>query len=751
MTEKNERYSLSTLMAFVLVAVLPMAVATGFSNFERSRDIVLAILASLALIGWAVGALRSTKGVSLFSPGTLLLGGIFLFYVLLSLFWTPVFLLGQLSVITWVSLGILFLILVAPPGRKPEFLDFATATATGAIAAGVFGLYEFFGGTALIPVWRPSGIAGGFDSIVFASSYYLLALPIVIAGLATSPKGIRRWFMAISLGLGGAHFAMVVSPLLLALLGAAMVLAALPFIMAKKFGKTGPSAQALITSLVVLLVGALGMVVVERPTKETDANDLPRISPSVEFHDEQASDDILRWPYFAADRMESPLDQRFRPYLNSTIRGLVEQEPLLGHGPAGWRMNHLDIAHDGDEAVRKLFYHHPRFSSPHSDYGRVLVEQGILGFLFFLLFLAGICTALAGGIRSKEGEEKTSLALWAVSTTFLAGLAMMYFIPVLELKSSAAVFVAAAAMGIALSSQTNKKSQWLKERRLFKGAMVFPLLALLVATGVSIGLTAPTVIHAKSALARGQADHLMVRSFFAEALDHYLDAHAIYPAYGEVAFNISLAYGLTGKRARGYEAALEAVELAPHDSRILTHAATLALHTGRIDRAMEFGHHAVRTGPNHIAAYDAYAAALQRRARYDDSAVVLQRGLERGLPLEFSAIFNLRLGMLYADQFSEPEKAIEYLEMAQKQMPHGPEREFIGFRLNELEKRIERELLEEEGLPIPPHLLPAEPHNHNHGPGGHHHGPGHNHPGGHDHGAPVMPGLPSEGEDHYHR
>lgn len=741
MTETFERYSLSTLVAFVLVAILPMAVATGFSNFERPREIVLAIGAGLALISWAASAFRHKAGITIHSPGTLLLGSVFLLYTIASLFWSNLFLLAQLSVISWGALGILFFVLVAPMGKKPTFLDFSTAVAAGTIAAGAFGLYEVFGGMALHPVWRPSGITGGFDAMSFGASYYVLVLPLLTAAVSLA-RGSRRWFLTGGLLLGALHFAMLSTPIFIAILGGAMVLAALFFVGFGHRQFTVTSCSAIILGVLTTIIALAGLVIMERPDYETDAVDLPRIAPSPLFHAEQATDELVRWPYFAADRTEAPNDLRFRPYLNGIIGELIAQEPILGHGPAGWSLMQTDVVDPTHPEIQNLFYHYPRFDSPHSTYGRVLVEQGYLGFVFFLLSLAGLLTAFFGGLRADNSTDTVRLELWALFSVFLASLAMMYFVPLLELKSSAALFVGSSALGVIRATQLHSSSPWLQVRSYLQANPIAPLFAILAAAIVASAMAGPTLLHAKASLIRGHADHLMLRSYFKDALAEYSTAHNIYPAYGEVLYNIALAHSMLGATEGGQAAITEAVELAPHDARILTHAASLALRTQRFDTAMELGHHAMRTGPTYIPGYDAYAASLQRRARHDDAAAVLKRALELDeLPDEYASLFNLRLGLIYDQQFEAPAEALTFLGLARDLAPEGAERNLINNRITELQKKIERQKLEAEGMPIPEHLLPEEPHQHI--PGEPHHGQPHP-------GTPVMPGLPNDEHDHYH-
>lgn len=107
-----------------------------------------------------------------------------------------------------------------------------------------------------------------------------------------------------------------------------------------------------------------------------------------------------------------------------------------------------------------------------------------------------------------------------------------------------------------------------------------------------------------------------------------------------------------------------------------------------------------------------YTAALQRRARYADSARVLEAALNREPPRRDRARLLTRLGRLYEGQLGKPEKALELLTEALQLTTHGLERELLSGRVNELEKRLEREKLQRQGLPIPPHLMPEPEHHH---------------------------------------
>ena len=744
MKGRNETLSLSTLLVFAAVAVVPVAVATGFSNFERARHLALVGFAAMALLSWGVGLVRRKK-VTVASPGTVAIGGAFGLVVIASMAWSGWALFGVLSVLTWVSLGVVFLVLVAPVGRSPRFLEWTTAVAAGAMGSGGIGLYEFFGGGAVTPFWDPAGVAGGFDSMAFATAYYVLAVPLLIGSLGLA-KGLRRWFMALALLLAVLHLGLVVDAVSLVVWMGVMGAVALGVHTVRGEQTGTPLRLTMVASLLAVAVTIAGFVLFERPEEPTVAVDLPRVSSTSAFEEEMAQSSVIRWWYFAADRTESALDQRYRPYLNSVARGLWEEEPLLGHGAGGWWLMQTHVIDDGDPHIRKMFERYPAFRSPHSAYARVLVEQGALGLILFLLFLAGIMTAVVGGARDADpvGEEH-QIITWALASTVLVGVALMAFVPVLELGSSGVLWFGTAALAVAYAARRNDRRTWLAVREVGADNLFVRFGTALLAISVAIAMVYPAALHGQSALERGEADHLMLQSRFSEAVPLYMQAHERYPAHPEVLFNVAMAHHLGGNTLQGSDAIEEAIEMRPYDARFLSHAGHVALREHHISTALKLGQQAVRVGPNYLKGYEVYASALQRRGRYSDSAVLFESLLDREVPTLQRGTLRTRYAILLAEQLKEDEKALEQFEMVLSELPAGAERELIGDRIEELERRIKRKELEEQGKPIPPELHPdldvdVHRHDHHHGDD---HGPLHHHDPAHH-----LPGHDHEGHDH---
>ena len=722
MTKRDEsKLSLSTLLVLALTAVVPLSVATGFSNFERPRQAVLVVLAAVALIAWAVGWVRRGR-IEMASPGTVALGAAFLGSVALSLVWSGVTAFGALSVLIWVSLGVVFLILVAPVGKAPEFLDWVTAVGAGTLGAGGLGLYELFGGEGLAVVWAPAGLTGGFDAMAFASAYYMVAVVLLIGGVAVS-RGARRWFLAAALLSGTLHLGLVADTLVLGVMAASMVAMAVVvgLLTSAEGGRNSWLAAGL--GVLVLAVAIGGSMMFDRPDAPTAADDLPRVSASGEFDSERAQRPRMSWWYFAADRVESYPDHRFRSYLNSVTRGLWQKEPIIGHGAGGWWLSQTDVVDISDPHVDRMFERYPAFKSPHNDYARIVVEQGAVGLILFVLWLLGVATAVGAGMRRAGAAggagQKESIITWALATALVIGAAAMLFVPLLELVSSAVVFVGAAALAVGEAARRHGGHGWLSVVTAGENTPWVRFGTVAVSLVVAAAMVIPAVLHAKSALDRGYADHLMLMGQQYDAIELYESAHETYPAHAEVLYNIAVAHRVEGDREKGLELVEEALQMRPYDARFHVHAGEIQVGERRMRVAVEHGAEAMRTAPRHLQGHEIYSSARQQRGEFTRAAEVLEAMVDMEPPSDDRLSVRIQLATLYSVYLDEPEKARDHFDKAREDIPTGVERALIDDRIEELEQRLEREFLEEEGLPVPPELQPEiddphDPHHHHH-------------------------------------
>ena len=722
-------------------AALPVVALTGFSNFERGRQAVLVPSAALLLIVWAVGLIRR-GGVQLSAVGVAGLGVAFFGVAGASFLWSDVPLYGVLSASMWVALGAMAWVVFAPVGRALRFADWSTAVGVGVIGAAALGMYEWAGGDLLTPVWDPPGVAGGFDAMSFASAYYVISLPLVCGALGLRGAGrLRRGVGIAALVLGTLHVSLVARPLDVVTVLCAAVVALLVGIVARRRSEGGwrVGLGRLVWPTLVLVVGlGAGLVLSERPTSPNDANDLPRVRPSLAFLDDLAADTEVRWPYFAIDRVEELYDSGYRPYLNAVTRGMYAQQPVIGHGAGGWWLRQTDVIHDGNAHVREQYAIYPAFRSPHSDFARLSVEQGTLGVALFALWLLGVVALVGAAARSGEWEGDKRVALMALTFSVTVGVLMMFRAPVLELGGSALVWTVAAAMLARSAAVESEAGAWARDVTLGHSSLAGRALIAAVAALLGGAMIGPSVLNTLASLERGHADQLMLRTRFAEAIPEYREAHRLYPAHAEVLFNQALAHTLTGQARLGEPLIEEAIALRPYDSRVLSQGTFVALALQRLDTALKRGKEALRTGPNNLQGIDAYVATLQRRGRHQDAANVMEWAIKRGAPLEAAGPLHARLGQVYDNALKRPRRALEHYQKATRLLPEGAERMLVVNRLNELEKRLERDRLIREGKPVPRHLLPEEALEQ-----------GHDH--GHNHGGPPgMPEVPGEHEGHDH-
>ncbi|TXD33415.1 hypothetical protein FRC98_20680 [Lujinxingia vulgaris] len=737
--EETPGYSLSSWIVLAMSAVMPVMALTGFSNFERGRHALLVLGAALLLIMWAVGVIRR-GGVKVSAVGVAGLGVAFFALSGASFLWSDVPLFGVLSASTWVALGALAWVVFAPVGRAIRFADWSMAVGLGVIGAAALGMHEWAGGDLLTPLWDSPGVAGGFDAMSFAAAYYAVALPVVCGALGLKASGrVWRGVGIAALSLGTLHMALVARPLDVVIVASAAAVALLVGVVARRHGEGGGRVglgRLALPMIVVAAGAAIGLVAFERPISPNDANDLPRVRPSMAFLDDMAADTEVRWPYFAIDRVEELYDGSYRPYLNAVTRGLYTQQPVIGHGAGGWWLRQTDVIHDGNEHVREQYAIYPAFKSPHSDFARISVEQGALGVALFALWLLGIVALVGGASRTGTSGEDERAVLVALTFSVVAGVLMMFRTPLLELGGSALVWTVAAAMLARSAADVSEPRAWARDVTLGQANLTSRALIAAVAALVGGAMIGPSVMNTLASLERGHADQLMLRTRFAEAIPQYQEAHRLYPAHAEVLFNQSLAHTLTGQARLGEPLIEEALELRPYDSRFLSQGTFVALALQRLDTALERGKESLRTGPNNLQGVDAYVAALQRRGRHQDAANVMEWAIKRGAPVEAAGPLHARLGQVYDNSLQRPRRAMEHYQRATKLLPEGAERMLVVNRLNELEKRLERERLIREGKPVPRHLLPQEVLEK-----GHEHGHG---------GPPGMPEVPGERGGHTH-
>lgn len=190
-----------------LLALTPPLFATGFSNFELLKELVLVGGVGVALVLWGIQAVRS-RAVSMMAGRVTVLMLVFGLYALAATLWADNQLLGLWHSLHFVALAGVVLIVTSPVGRPLRFYDIALASGIGAALAAACGLLDLAGVGLFTAVWNPPGATGAFDAMEFATAYYVVVLPVLLGAIFRFP-GRSRISFAVCFGLAGFHFALM--------------------------------------------------------------------------------------------------------------------------------------------------------------------------------------------------------------------------------------------------------------------------------------------------------------------------------------------------------------------------------------------------------------------------------------------------------------------------------------------------------------------------------------------------------------
>lgn len=709
--------SVPTWIVLALLALVPLVFATGFSNFERARELVMGTGVAGALVAWGA-MLLGRRPLSLVAGRVHVLLLALAVYALAAIGWSTVPLLGVLGALHVVSLAAVVLLIAAPAGRPLRFVDFAVAVALGAGGSGLFGLLDLAGLRVFTPIWDPPGAAGAFDAVTFATAYYVVALPIVI-GAAVRFGGRLRILFGASFLLAGLHFGIVAGWSFAAIFGVVCLFTALVIAAFQR----GPALLplyppfALVALLALMVLG--GQLLFETPAEPTDATNLPRLQSVSGLTPEVMRDAQVRQSNFAIDRVEEVRTDEARNYLLGVGLELFGEQPIIGHGiESWWPMQTRQIRAD-DPYVSGMFEYYPAFRSPHSGPIKIGVELGLVGLLLFGLWVVGVVWITVSALTSRSERVSWLVEHWALMTSFAAGLVFMFLTPLWELKAASLVWVAAAAMLTRVSAAINDFRDWSSVWALHRTEGADPGFKRFILVGAAalvcgLFVLVPTVLNGVSSYYRGFADHLMLRTHFEDAAETYRTAHRWYPARGENPYNAALAEYRVAQLADESPDIAEALRLRPHDARVHYLASVERIRANDFVAATRHARQAVQLNPNDMDARRGLAVSLQRLNRHEEAATATLEALRRNPPAAIRANLHQRLGELYEGALERPALAIDHYQQARDLLPAGMVRTQLGERIEELDKRIQRERLIREGKPVPPELMPQDVHDHAH-------------------------------------
>jgi tetratricopeptide (TPR) repeat protein len=738
--EEEAKFSLSSLIVLASLGILPALFATGFTSYEFFRREVGALLAATALATWSVEVLRQ-RGVKMGAGRAMVPLILFILWVTITPAWSPTWLVGAQDVSGLIAAGSIALILAAPAGKPLTWSHFSGAVGVGAALAGLFGLLDLAGVGVFTHVWDPEGATGSFDSLEFASNYYVIALPLLAAGVATGHK-ISRGLAAAGLLLGGAHLALTGTSTLLPAMALAAVALPIAGLMFRKQATGGVKPLALGGAALIAVVAAIGPFGVKTEFERyNSATSTPIVShEQVLVNPESVRDGIPRNTRFAITRYEQIKSPEEADYLSKVRSEMAAQKVLTGQGAGAWWVGQTRVVFADHAYLKGLFDIYPAFRSTHHGFYKILIEYGAIGLLLFGVWLLAALMLAVDMMRvEEEPAEGYGTILFGTSAAVLAGTLMMFDGVVLDGQASTLLFLASFGFlanygGGLLSGEGSERGwamAWDGNGHAFSPALFGICFAAGLLTLGGFSLTSDYL--------RSKGDQLMLYSKFDEASPAYASAHEVFPAFGEVLYNEALAETSRREAKKSPAEVIDTLRLArvlrPDDARIVHQQALVHTSRAEPEQAIDLEKTAIHRFPNYLDAYKNLALSYQRKVNMADSAKALEQMLALEPPKKLRVSVEESLGQMYEGPLGKPRKALEYYKLGLKHAELRFMRERLQAKVTELSKQIERERLLREGKPVPKELMPSQksPHDAAGEILGIPHPPGDGHGHGHDH------------------
>ncbi len=690
-------------IVLILLALTPPLFATGFSNFELFKELVLVGGVGLALVLWGIQALRN-RAVSMMAGRVTVLMLVFGLYTLAACLWADNQLLGLWHSLHFVALAGVVLIITSPVGRPLRFYDFAVATGVGAAIAGIFGLLDLAGVGVFTVVWNPPGATGAFDAMEFAGAYYVVALPILLGAIFRFP-GRSRIFFAVCFGLAGFHFALTSGWGWGAIFAAVCVAAVLLV-----FAFQRAEAVMVLTPVVVLLgVIAVFLAIAQwglpQPEATSYATSLPYVLQPEEAVPNKATKARVENPVFSADRTESVQSALARSYLLDVGTSLFSERPIIGHGAGSWWPLQTKRPHIDHPFVQGMFATYPAFRSPHDGAITLLVEYGLIGLVLFVLWLAAAFAVTLGALGRRTERVGWITEHWALLTAGLAGLTFMLFTPLLELAPAALTWVGAMAVLTRFSASLNDFRGWSSVWAARTGEEGGPspvtgaaVLAILIGAGILV----PTFLNTVAGYYRGRADQFMLDTLYSRAIASYRQVDDWYPAFGDVPLNIGIASSRTGELDKATDAVKRAVELRPYDVRALVLRGRVQMGTSNRVPTIRMGKRALAAFPNSVAATDLLVSAYDVNGHYNEAISQADDFLKRDPPKVVKVKLHMLAGDIYKEVLKQPAEAAKHYKQALQMVENPQRRAKLQKKISELEKAVKQQRRMREGKsPVP--------------------------------------------------
>lgn len=714
MAQEQAPLALYSKVVLLAVATVPWVFATAFSMFEDLKWALMLVLSGLAVIAFGVDVLRG-RHIDLPGGRVAAMAYTFAAYTVFTLSYAVDRVSALTSVGFWTAAAALFVASSAATARGIRFVEFGRAVAFASLGVALCGILDWVGVGVFTVVWDPIGPTGAMDSSEAAAAFYAIALPLLAANVIRDGVPWKA-LSIVGLVAGAAHFGAVMVPPHGYLVAGALLAVTLLVVVFQ-----GPSRAVLLYPVVG--VGGLAAMIAAgvalfAPSADTysDANRLPLATFEPLRNSEQIAEGLPRVANFAIGRVEEVRDVSAWEYANKIGLDLWHDSPIGGHGAGGWWVMQTRFPRAEDAFVAKKFEHYPAFQSAHNGLVQALAEFGGVGILILLAWLCSVAGITVAALARREEPENWVMEHWALAAGGFSFFTVAMVTPGLTFAGSAVVFFVALGLLVREGAVLNN-FKGLSTASTFgqESGVVTKLFVGVVPAAAGVCLVVVASSATVSNYHRGLADHLMLRTHFKAAGEHYKAAWDAFPGRGEVLYNQALTMRRTGKVADAADLIARAQTLRPYDARIEYFAASLAAYKQQPSDVITLSKHATSLFPNYIEAHKQLALGFDMAGRVTEAASTLEHILKLDPPDRYKPLVYSELAKYYEDALQQPKKAAEAYRNAAKFTKDNINRDQWEFNAKELDKQIERDRLIREGKQIPKELLPKEAQPHDHG------------------------------------
>jgi O-antigen ligase/Tfp pilus assembly protein PilF len=300
--------------------------------------------------------------------------------------------------------------------------------------------------------------------------------------------------------------------------------------------------------------------------------------------------------------------QRVMSYYRSF--DMFKDNPILGVGPANWRINlpKYGLYGFGGEIEQG----NRNFQRPHNDFLWVLCETGIFG---FLLYISVFIYCIVLGIKTfmnHDSKEKRVLSILITSTLFGFFILSLFDFPKERITHNILVY---SMFAIILNLDKNEESKYVKNswiHLVFVVAIIFNLIAIKYQHARFKSEIAAVDVH------RAYLQRNMKRIILeTKKINHTF--YSINPFSNPIEYYNGLAYSFMNKPDLALRSFSKAYNQAPYQIALISNYGTLLSMKGKVQEAEKLYYEAVEISPRFIDGNINLASVLHNKKSHEEA------------------------------------------------------------------------------------------------------------------------------------